>query len=194
MSLAVAATVFALIFATELPDKTFIASIFLGNRYRPLPVWLGVSAAFTIHAGLAVAAGGLLTLLPHRVVDGIVAVGFAAGAAWSLLGKEEEEEEKGEAAGKSARHGTAFATSFGIIFLAEWGDLTQLLTAELAARYHDPISVFVGSALGLSAVGGVGVTAGTVLEKRVPLALLRRIMGVVLAGLAIWSALAAAGI
>ena len=42
MDLAVAATTFALIFPVELPDKTFVASLVLATRYRPLLVWVGV--------------------------------------------------------------------------------------------------------------------------------------------------------
>ena len=66
MSLAIAATVFAVIFLSELPDKTALASLLLGSRYRPAWVFAGVAAAFAVHVGLAVAAGSLLALIPHR--------------------------------------------------------------------------------------------------------------------------------
>ena len=80
MSLAIAATVFAVIFLAELPDKTALASVILGSRYRPSWVFAGVAAAFAVHVGLAIAAGSLLALLPHRPVEIVVAVLFAAGA------------------------------------------------------------------------------------------------------------------
>jgi putative Ca2+/H+ antiporter (TMEM165/GDT1 family) len=66
VSLAVAASVFVLLFPAELPDKTGLASLILGSRYRPGFVFAGVAAAFALHVVFAVAVGSLLTLLPHR--------------------------------------------------------------------------------------------------------------------------------
>ena len=81
----------------------------------------------------------------------------------------------------------AAATSFGVLFLAEWGDLSQLLTAGLAARYHDPVSVFVGSWLALVVVAGLAVVLGRTLMRFVRLSTIRRVGAVVcvlLAGVA----------
>lgn len=72
---------FALIVPAELPDKTFIATLILATRFRHLPVWLGVSAAFFVQTAIAVSLGGLLSLLPRALVAGVAAVIFAAGAA-----------------------------------------------------------------------------------------------------------------
>ena len=74
MSLAVCAVAFTLVLPAELPDKTAFASLVLGTRHRPLPVFAGVAAAFAVHTCLAVVAGGLLSLLPHQVTEIIVAV------------------------------------------------------------------------------------------------------------------------
>jgi putative Ca2+/H+ antiporter (TMEM165/GDT1 family) len=71
----VALTALALIVPVELPDKTFVATLVLATRYRPLLVWIGVGLAFTVQTAVAVTAGGLLTRLPHRPV---VAVAGAA--------------------------------------------------------------------------------------------------------------------
>src|ERR1700758_1903613 len=87
MSLAVVATVFAVIFTAELPDKTALASLILGSRYRPWWVYTGVAAAFAVHVGLAIAAGSLLGLLPHRPLEILVAVLFALGAVLLLRGR-----------------------------------------------------------------------------------------------------------
>src|SRR5260370_38406912 len=81
--LAVIGTAFALTFLAELPDKTMFASLVLGTRYRPAWVWTGAAAAFAVHMALAGTAGRLLTLLPHRVVDAVVAGVFVAG--WAFL-------------------------------------------------------------------------------------------------------------
>src|ERR1700722_6881874 len=91
MNLAIAATCFGVIFVAELPDKTALASLVLGSRYRALFVFAGVAAAFTVHVVLAVSAGSLLLLLPHRVLQGVVAILFAAGAALMLRRRDDEE-------------------------------------------------------------------------------------------------------
>jgi putative Ca2+/H+ antiporter (TMEM165/GDT1 family) len=194
MDLAVVATTFALIFPVELPDKTFVASLVLATRYRPLLVWIGVSLAFLVQTVVAVTAGGLLSLLPERVVVAASAVLFLVGAVvlWRGAGNadaeeaEAEEEFGGKAAGEA--HGVkVVATSFGVLFLAEWGDLSQLLTAGLAARYQDPLSVFVGSWVALVLVAGLAAVIGRTLLRYVRLATIRRVGALVcllLAGLA----------
>src|SRR4051812_37466565 len=80
VSVTLALTVFALIFPAELPDKTFIATLVLSTRYPPVPVFVGVAAAFVVQTTVAVAAGGLLSLLPERPVHAVTAVLFGAGA------------------------------------------------------------------------------------------------------------------
>ena len=197
MSLAVAAIAFGVVFLAELPDKSMIASLVLGTRFRPLYVWVGAAAAFAVHVVIAVAAGGALALLPHRLVEAIVAVLFLAGAALLLFGNESREEEAGlDESGSVAQIAVptlrrVASVSFAVIFVGEWGDITQIATANLAAKYHDPIGVGVGALLGLWTVVAIGVVAGAKLVERVPLALVRRITGVILAALGVVSAVAA---
>jgi putative Ca2+/H+ antiporter (TMEM165/GDT1 family) len=185
-SLTTALLTFAVIFPAELPDKSLMASLVLGTRYRSLPVWLGASAAFAVHVVIAVAAGGLLRLLPSTVVEVVVTVLFAVGAAVLLLGNEED-----AAASDTPRDATSFPrvfwTSFGVVFVGEWGDITQLATANLAARYNDPISVGLGAVLALAAAAGVVLLAGDRLLRRIPLHWVRRAAGVLLALLALLS-------
>src|SRR4051812_50159191 len=76
MDLALAATVFVTIFVVELPDKTFIATLVLATRYRPLLVWIGVVAAFLVQTVVAVLFGGLISRLPETPVHILVAVLF----------------------------------------------------------------------------------------------------------------------
>ena len=197
MSLAVAAIAFGVVFLAELPDKSMIASLVLGTRFRPLYVWVGAAAAFAVHVVIAVAAGGALSLLPHRLVQGIVAVLFFAGSALLLFGKEGHEEESGVDEGGNAVEAEiptfrrVAALSFAVIFVGEWGDITQIATANLAAKYHDPIGVGVGALLGLWTVVAIGVVAGSKLVERVPLAIVRRITGLILAALGVVSTIAA---
>jgi putative Ca2+/H+ antiporter (TMEM165/GDT1 family) len=195
---AVAATTFALILPVELPDKTFFATLVLSTRYRPLPVWIGVVAAFAVQSSIAVVAGGLLAQLPHRPVLAISAVLFAIGSILLFRGVGEPAEQ--EAA--ELRRTTAEApssrrmalTSFWVLFAAEWGDLSQLLTAGLAARYNDPVGVFVGSWGALAVIAAIAVIAGRGLLRVIPLHLVRRIAATLFAALAVITALEAAGV
>ncbi len=161
--LAVIGTAFALTFLAELPDKSMFASLVLGTRYRPSWVWTGAAAAFAVHMALAVTAGRLLTLLPHRVVDAVVAGLFVAGSAFLWASSFRPGRGEGADAARQGDRPASFlrvaAMSFGVVFLAEWGDITQLTTANLAARY-DPLLVFAGATLGLWAVAGAAVSVG----------------------------------
>ena len=201
VDLAVIATTFALIFPAELPDKTFIATLVLATRFRHLWVWLGVSAAFTVQVTIAVVAGGFLALLPTRLVLGVTAVLFIAGSVILVRGglasraaeREQEQDEAAEVEARVAASGTAvsawrtFAVSFAVLFTAEWGDLSQLLTAGLAARTGQPLSVGVGSWAALIIVAGIAVLAGRWLQARVPIWRVRLVSGAILAALAIWT-------
>src|SRR5580698_11327522 len=128
MELSVIAVTFGLIFVAELPDKTMIATIVLASKHRPLPVWIGAAAAMLFNSALAVGAGRLLELLPHRAVESVVAALFAAGSLYLLLTKEATAEHEGEveAAHESSNRNVAL-TAFGVIIVAELGDLTQIL-------------------------------------------------------------------
>jgi Ca2+/H+ antiporter, TMEM165/GDT1 family len=194
MSLAIAATVFAVIFTAELPDKTALASLVLGSRYRPTWVFAGVAAAFAVHVGLAIAAGSLLGLLPHRPLEIIVSVLFAAGAVVLLRGRHDEgDDEHLELHGREPGFWRVAGTSFMVILVAEFGDLTQIATATLAARYHDPASVATGAVLGLWAVGGLAIVGGRSLLKVIPLTWISRVAAVimlVLAGVSLAAAVA----
>lgn len=189
MNLAIAATVFGLVVPAELPDKTFIASLVLGSRFAAVPVWVGTSLAFILQTAIAVTAGRLLALLPHRVVEIVVAVLFAAGALFLLLGPERGQKEEGKAAaGRPTDSPQRVAlTAFVVIFLAEWGDITQILLANLSARYRDPLSVFVGGAVALCFVGAVGILGGRALPRVVPMRLVSRLAGIAFGVLAVIS-------
>ncbi|MGH8894786.1 MAG: TMEM165/GDT1 family protein [Actinomycetes bacterium] len=181
MDPAVLATTFALIFPVELPDKTFVASLVLATKYRPPLVWVGVSLAFLVQCTVAVAAGGLVSLLPSTVVGSAAALLFLTGAVLLWRGAaqaDEEAEAEQEFAARAVDdvHGLrVVATSFAVLFLAEWGDLSQLLTAGLAARYEDPVSVFTGSWLALVTVAGLAVLLGRTLLRFVRLSTIRRV-------------------
>ncbi len=190
MSLNVVVTVFAFIAIAELPDKTMIATLVLGSRNRPIWVWLGASAAFVVHVTLAVVAGRLLELLPHRALEIVVTVLFVGGAIFLLALPEEAEERRGEEEAAAARARGAWpvvATAFGVILVGEFGDLTQLLTVNFVAHYHQPASVFVGAVLALITVAGLAAFGGQALLRVVPVKVIRRVGGVVLLGFAAYN-------
>jgi Ca2+/H+ antiporter, TMEM165/GDT1 family len=193
VSFTLIATVFALVFLAELPDKTALASLVLGSRYRPIYVFAGTASAFVVHVVLAIAAGSLLGLLPHRALEGVVAALFLFGAVMLLRGRAEAEEENVEIKeGKEPTFLRVAATSFLVILVAEFGDLTQILTANLAAKYHDPVAVGIGAVLGLWAVAGLAIAGGRGLLKVIPLTLITRIAAaimLVLAGISLVAAI-----
>lgn len=201
MSILVALTVFALILPAELPDKTMVATLVLATRFPPLPVWIGVTVGFAVQSAVAVAAGGLVSLLPDELVHGVTAGMFALGAVLLLRQKdadiaEEEREIAKELAGgpPQASFRRAALTSFGVLFAAEWGDLSQVLTANFAAKYGDPIAVFLGAFLALTLVAGVGVLFGRALIRVVPLIWVRRLAAGLFVAMATVTALEAASV
>jgi len=189
---AVVFAVFPIIFIGELPDKTMFASLVLSTRGRPALVWLGAAAAFLVHVVIAVTIGvALFHLLPHQVLDAVVAGMFLVGAALAVReaikeGKDKQDEKIVEREVQS--HRRVAVTAFLVIFLAEWGDLTQILTANLAAHYHDPFSVAVGATLALWAVAGLAVVSGQSLLRVINIRTIRIVTAVVLVALAGWAA------
>ena len=180
----VALICFPLIFLAELPDKTALASLILGSRYRPGYVFGGVAAAFAVHVGLAIAAGSLLTLLPHRPLQVVVAALFALGAVLLLRGRHDSGDEYVELHGRQPGFWRVAWTSFAVILVAEFGDLTQIATASLAARYHDPLSVGIGAVLALWAVAAIAIAGGRSLLKIIPLVWVTRIAALIMLALA----------
>ncbi|OKK19397.1 hypothetical protein AMK16_14845 [Streptomyces sp. CB00455] len=184
-SFSILAIAFGVVFLAELPDKTALAGLMLGTRYRASYVFAGVAAAFAVHVALAIAAGSVLTLLPHRLVQAVVGVLFLAGAALLLLKKDDGEEEVKPPADQS--FWKVSGAGFMLILVAEFGDLTQIMTANLAARYDNPVSVGIGAVLALWAVAGIGILGGRTLMKYVPLRLITKVAAAVMAALAAFS-------
>lgn len=172
-------------FLLELPDKTMIATIVMSSRARPSSVALGASLGFAVQMGIAVGAGGLLTLLPDRVRLSVVGVLFLAGAAYLLFSSEKEAVAEGEREGhaeRSGRRSREILTAFGVIFIGEFGDLTQIQAANFVAKTHALLAIYVASTLALALVAVLGSFGGRLLQRYVPLKLIRRGGGVIFAG------------
>ena len=190
-------TVFAVTFIAELPDKSLFASLVLGTRYRPAQVWLGVAAAFAVHVVLAVVAGGLLTLAPRSVIDFVTAGLFLGGAIWMLRSAKADENEPGPDAARLGAPAPSFlrvfATSFTVVFIGEWGDVTQITTANFVARYNDPLIVGVAAMAALWTVSALAVFGGAKLLERVPVRWVRLVGAAALTSLGIYSLVRAVG-
>ena len=188
VSFAIVLAVFPIIVLGELPDKTMFASLVMSTQGKPRLVWLGAAGAFVVHVVIATTIGVVLFhLLPHRVLDAIVAIMFLAGAGLALREARKAEEESSLVQREAASDRRVVTTAFIVIFLAEWGDLTQILTANLAAHYHSPLSVGLGAVLGLWAVAAIAVIGGQGLLRFINIRTLRLVTAVVLLGLAAWA-------
>ncbi|MCW2896916.1 MAG: Ca2+/H+ antiporter, family [Trebonia sp.] len=194
MSFTAAGATFLAVLPAEIPDKTILACLILSSRYRPSVVFAGAATAFLAQVVLAVAAGGALSLLPRHVVEACAAAVFLASAVLLWRQKEEKDEEEDDAGRDGLRSGNwpVFGTAFAVVFLAEFGDLTQFLTVSLAARFHDPVSVGIGATLALWVAAAVAVTLGWRVLKLIPMQWLTRGAAVVMVVLAGTSAYAAA--
>ncbi|HET9142741.1 TMEM165/GDT1 family protein [Actinophytocola sp.] len=186
-------TTFLLVFVVELPDKTMVATLILTTRYRGLPVFVGVSAAFAVQCVIAVAFGTLLTLLPDRLVAAVVAALFGLGAVLLLregFGRQDDEAADATASGPArVSFLRAALTSFGVLFAAEWGDASQFAIAGLTARFSAPVAVGLGGWLALTTVAGIAVLLGGKIRGRLRPRLIQRVAGFVFAGfalLALW--------
>jgi Ca2+/H+ antiporter, TMEM165/GDT1 family len=177
--LLIAAIVFGTVFAAEVPDNSGLASLVLGTRYRPAGVVAGAFAAFAVHVVLAVTCGSLLGLLPHKIVQTAVAVVFLVGAVLVLRADDDDDDEAGLKAGAAGFWAVA-VTSFVVILLAELGDLSDIVIANLAARYHDPVPVGIGSVLALWAVVVLAIIGGRGLQRILPMRWIGRLAALVM--------------
>jgi putative Ca2+/H+ antiporter (TMEM165/GDT1 family) len=194
MHFGIIALVFGVVFVAELPDKSLFAALILGSRFPARYVWLGAAAAFLVHVIIAVTAGRLLTLLPHRALETVIALLFIAGAALVFFGKHGlEDEHKPKKLGEKELHSPrkVLITSFSVIFIGEWGDITQIATANYAAKYHDTVNVAIGAVLALWCVTALAVTVGNRALTLVPPRVLQTVTGVVLLSFGVFSAVSA---
>jgi putative Ca2+/H+ antiporter (TMEM165/GDT1 family) len=192
----VVALAFGAIFVVELPDKTFIATLVMSTKMRPLFVWIGVGLAFLVQTGVAVGIGKAASFLPEQLIHTVAALMFVIGAiilfraARTADADEGAQEDEYAAKSDSGAHGfKVVVTSFLVLFAAEWGDLSQLLTISLVAKYDDPVSVFLGAWGALLTVSGLAVIVGRLLLQRVRLSVLHYVGATVcllMAALTVW--------
>jgi putative Ca2+/H+ antiporter (TMEM165/GDT1 family) len=177
-------SVFGVIFVAELPDKTALAALVLATRHRALPVFLGAAAALAVQSFVAVVAGQLLALLPPRPVHVFAGVLFLVSAVVMWRQKEDDAKKDDDAPASAApSFGRVLWMVFSVVFIAEWGDLTQLATGALAARYQAPVVVFCASTLALWSVSGIAVVVGNRAGKLLDPNVTKRVAAVVFVGI-----------
>ncbi len=167
---------FALIFLAELPDKTAVAIVILASRHHPMTVFTGVCLAFVVQNIVAVVFGSVLSLLPPHVVhmgSGLLFLLFAF-LMWFRRG-EKEGKNKPQTQGDLWK---IFWTSFAVIFIAEWGDLTQLAAATLVAKTHQPLTIFISATLALWSTTALGVWIGHHAQKTISPPLIQKVAAI----------------
>ena len=188
MEFAVVVAVFPIIFLGELPDKTMFASLVMSTRGRPFLVWIGAALAFAVHVVIAVTVGAaLFHLLPHRALEALVAAMFFAGSALAIWEARRQDDKGALIQREVTSHRRTLVTAFVVIFIAEWGDLTQILTANLAAHYQSALSVAVGAVLALWAVAALAVAGGQSILRVIDIRKIRIFTAIVLAAIGVWA-------
>jgi putative Ca2+/H+ antiporter (TMEM165/GDT1 family) len=180
------AAVFGVIFLLELPDKTMVATVVMSARSRPTAVFTGASGAFIVQMALAALAGGLMSHLPTTPKLAIETALFLGGAAYLLLVRESDEKRRGEERALREQRSTFLAegaAAFGIVFLAEFGDLTQIQAANFVVRTHEPFEVFGAASAALLVAAALAAFVGQRVTRYVPLDKIRMVGGLVFLGL-----------
>ncbi len=166
------ASTFAIMFLAELPDKSMISSIIMGSRLAPIRVFIGAAAAFLIQMIISVTVGGLVARAPRKPLDLVIGLLFLAGAGLIIKDMKTRAAEKEEALAKgTSKMGFVpqIFLAFVVTFAGEFGDLTQIVTANLAAKTADPISVGIGSFLGVITSTSLGIFFGSKVLSKVPI-------------------------
>ncbi|MBE9396543.1 TMEM165/GDT1 family protein [Pontibacterium sp. N1Y112] len=156
---------FMLVFIAEFGDKSQIVCMTLAARYRPLPVMLGAIVAFSLLNLLGVTIGAVAARwLPEWLVLAAVCLLFLLFGIQSLRENSEDDVD-----GNAKRVGKHLLFSVVLlIFLAEFGDKTQIAVAGLAG-VESALGVWIGSTLALSVTTLMGVLVGRAMLRRVPI-------------------------
>lgn len=187
----VAAITFGLVFLAEVADTSGLVTLVLASRLSPRWVLVGVCAGMLVHVGIALAAGGLLALLPGRLLEVVLAVIFLVGAFLIWREGEEDDDDDDEDTPEETPKTPwgVVVTAFGVTALSEFADPSQIVTASLAARYDDPIAVGVGAVLGLWACSALAVWGGDRLRRLIPVMWVTRVAAAIMVALAAWTAI-----
>jgi Ca2+/H+ antiporter, TMEM165/GDT1 family len=160
----------------EIGDKTQLLAFILAARFKkPLPIVAGILAATVINHGLAGALGAWITsTISPEVLRWVLGASFIGMAIWTLIPDKIEEEET-----QIAHRFGIFGATFITFFLAEMGDKTQIATVAMAAHYSAPLTVVIGTTLGMLIADVPAVFAGDKLAHKIPMKLVHSIAAAV---------------
>jgi len=172
-------TSFGLVLVAELGDKTQLAVLAQTCKYRrPWAVFLGASLALVAVTALGAAGGQLVSqLVPPAVLHWVAAAAFVAMGVF--VAREAARDAGGDSGGACSEDGEASSASplvrswqalagtFGLLFVTELGDKTQLAVLSRATK-STPWLVFAGGGLALTAVTGLAVVGGEGLCRLIP--------------------------
>ncbi|MDI3511202.1 MAG: TMEM165/GDT1 family protein [Pseudomonadota bacterium] len=172
----------------EIGDKTQLLAFLLAARFKkPVPIILGILIATLVNHGLAGALGAwITTAMGPEVLRWVLGVSFIAMAGWMLIPDKIEEDEA-----QIARRFGVFGATLVTFFLAEMGDKTQIATIAMAARFPDPITVVIGTTLGMMLANVPAVLLGDRLAGRIPMKLVHGIAAAIFAALGVATLLGA---
>ena len=172
----------------EIGDKTQLLAFLLAARFKkPVPIILGILIATLVNNGLAGALGAwITTAMGPEVLRWVLGVSFIAMAGWMLIPDKIEEDEA-----QIARRFGVFGATLVTFFLAEMGDKTQIATIAMAARFPDPITVVIGTTLGMMLANVPAVLLGDRLAGRIPMKLVHGIAAAIFAALGVATLLGA---
>ena len=191
MDLAALALTFGAIFVVELPDKTFLATLVLATKYRPILVWIGVGAAFAVQTTVAVLLGHAAGFLPESIVHFVAMAMFAVGAVVLLREglSHHRRRWRGRGGVRCRRQpGHGLPRRARVVPRAVRRGVGRPVPAadDLAGRpLRRALEVFIGALGALLVVSGLAVVVGRTLLRYVALHWLHYVGAAICAGLAV---------
>ena len=162
----------------EIGDKTQLLAFILAARFKkPVPIILGILVATVVNHGLAGALGAWITsAISPGILRWVLGLSFIGMAVWTLIPDEIEDDET-KIAGRFGVFGATLIT----FFLAEMGDKTQIATVAMAAHYATPVTVVLGTTLGMLIADVPAVFIGDKLATKIPMKLVHGIAAAIFA-------------
>ena len=162
----------------EIGDKTQLLAFILAARFRkPWPIIAGILVATLVNHGLAGALGAWITSVTSpQVLRWVLGLSFLAMAVWTLIPDKIEAQET-----QAMRRLGVFGATLVTFFLAEMGDKTQIATVALAAHYAAPITVVIGTTLGMLIADVPAVFIGSRFAAKIPMNLVHSIAAAIFA-------------
>ncbi|MFN8571405.1 MAG: TMEM165/GDT1 family protein [Gemmatimonadaceae bacterium] len=154
------ATFGAVLLAEVAGDKLVYTTGVLASRYRAAPVMAGITVAFMVKMGVAVALGSVLAQLPSWLLACLTMVSFVSVAV--VVGRREPATTPSPARA-SGRRGAIVA--FVSVVLSEWGDAGQFAAAAMAARFASPVVVWLAAVGAVVVKGAVAASVGDSMRR-----------------------------